>query len=241
TPWTGRLRARDHEAVARALRRAGGEALAHRPLAEMSDGERQRMAIARALAQEPGVLVLDEPTAFLDLPSRLEFLDLLRRLAHNEGLAVLVTTHDLDAALACADRVWLLANGALRQGLPEELALDGSLARAFAAAGVAFDLERGSFRPRRALRASLHLDGDPLGVAWTRRALERLGLHATLGDRAAASDLPATGLQLRVERRPNDAEGTLCWWWSDGSASEEMISLAAVVERLEGRLEAPRR
>jgi len=95
----GRLRQHDHEIVDWALAAVGATVLADRPAAELSDGERQRVLTARALAQEPALLVLDEPTAFLDVPSRVGLVEMLRRLAQQRNLAVLLSAHDLE--LAC--------------------------------------------------------------------------------------------------------------------------------------------
>jgi iron complex transport system ATP-binding protein len=83
-------------AVERALRLVGAEPLATRPISELSNGERQKIMIARALAQEPAVMILDEVTAFLDLPRRVEMTHILQRLAHDHGCAILLSTHDLD-------------------------------------------------------------------------------------------------------------------------------------------------
>ena len=124
--------------------------------------------IARALAQEPAVLLLDEPTAFLDLPRRVEIMQLLRRLARDQQRAILLSTHDLDLALRTADRIWLLpGDGSLQAGAPEDLVLSGAFADAFRAEGVAFDPQTGAFlsseralKPRQPqrCRAARHLD-----------------------------------------------------------------------------------
>lgn len=179
TGWGGGLGRRDHAVVERALALAGAEALAGRPLAELSDGERQRAMIARALAQEPRVLVLDEVTAFLDLPRRVEAIRRLRDLAREEGLAVLLSTHDLDLALRSADRLWLLpAGGPLAVGLPEALVLSGAFERAFASEGVDFDSESGAFRLHPGGGEPVVVRGRGLGAIWAARAVERWGFRA---------------------------------------------------------------
>ncbi|MEW6284909.1 MAG: ABC transporter ATP-binding protein [Chloroflexota bacterium] len=178
TDWLGRLTPRDEEAVRRAMQLTGCEALAARPIHELSDGERQKVMIARALAQEPKVLLLDEPTAFLDLPRRVELLQLLKRLSRETRCAVLLSTHDLDLALRIADKLWLLSSsGELHIGLPEELALNGALARVFQSEGVEFDHARGAFKVHQPVCGpiSLHGDRDGVATAWTWRALERIG------------------------------------------------------------------
>ena len=90
--------------VSWAIDAVGARHLAERDFSRLSDGERQRVMIARALAQEPSLLVLDEPTAFLDVPSRVELMGLLRQLTRNSSIAVLMSTHDLELALRTADR-----------------------------------------------------------------------------------------------------------------------------------------
>jgi iron complex transport system ATP-binding protein len=146
TGASGALRAADRAAVAAAITAAGAGHLAGRRVAELSDGERQRVLTARALAQQPAVLLLDEPTAFLDVSSRVALLALLRRLAREDGLCVLVSTHDLEPALRLADHVWLLDRaGRLRTGPPEQLVADGAVGEVFDAPGLAFDPVTGTF------------------------------------------------------------------------------------------------
>ena len=108
TGWTGRLSDRDEEAVNKALELTGMTDFAMRSMDSMSDGECQRIMIARALAQDTPLLVLDEPTAFLDLPGRHQITDLLARLAAEKGKTVIFSTHDIGIALQRADRFWIL-------------------------------------------------------------------------------------------------------------------------------------
>ena len=110
-PWR-RERAKDRAAVAAAMERCGVAGLEDRDFRTLSGGERQRVRIARALAQEPRVLLLDEPTAALDMRYEMSIFRLLRELATNEGTAVVVVTHNLNLAARFGDRHLLLADGA---------------------------------------------------------------------------------------------------------------------------------
>ena len=183
TGWDGRLSPADERIVRWAIRAVGAEDLASRSVDELSDGERQKVMIARALAQEPAVLLLDEPTAFLDLPRRVEIMQLLRGLAYDTGRAVLLSTHDLDLALRCADRIWLLPpGGPLQAGAPEDLVLSGAFQETFA--GIAFEPTTGSFRLVQAPEGEISLEGEGLDALWTARALERAGFRVDGQERA---------------------------------------------------------
>lgn len=138
-PATRMMRANDHAVVARCLDTVGAAALAGRDVASLSDGQRQRVMIARALAQEPEVLLADEPTSFLDPAGRIAIMTLLRRLAHDHGTTVLCSTHEVELALTTADRVWLAASARLRDGEVASADTHDAIADAFAADGVRFD------------------------------------------------------------------------------------------------------
>ncbi|MFE6718954.1 ABC transporter ATP-binding protein [Streptomyces albidoflavus] len=182
TGLTGRLTEADHAAVAWALEAVGATALAERPAAELSDGERQRVLTARALAQEPGVVLLDEPTAFLDVPSRVALTVLLRDLARSKGLTVVVSTHDLELALRVADAVWLVGRDArVDSGAPEDLVRAGAVAAAFDADHLAFDPATGTFGLRRAHRGTLTVDAPPGLRPLLARALAREGYATAFG------------------------------------------------------------
>jgi iron complex transport system ATP-binding protein len=182
TNWLGKLDQDDEAAITWALSVTDATQLSTRLVAELSDGERQKVLIARALAQEPRVMILDEPTAFLDLPRRVEIVRLLRQLASQTGRAVVLSTHDLDLALRSADTIWLMPmGGPILAGVPEELVLAGTLAEVFHREGVSFDARTGTFCIHEATRGSVGLVGSGLEAQWTAHALERLGFEVAAG------------------------------------------------------------
>jgi iron complex transport system ATP-binding protein len=132
TGFWGRLSAEDRQKVMSSLDMVGIPSLRDRLVQTLSDGERQKVMIAKALAQETPIIFLDEPTAFLDYPSKVEILHLLRRLSREMQKTIFLSTHDLELALQIADQLWLMAKGrGLKVGCPEDLTRDGSLERFF--------------------------------------------------------------------------------------------------------------
>lgn len=154
TDWRGRLSTEDKAAVSSAARRAGAEAFAPKPFDSLSDGERQRVMIARALAQSSKIMVLDEITAFLDLPGRVEVMAMLRRHAEETGKIVLLSSHDLELSLELARELWIIDRGELIVGAPGELVSSGVVAGAFDSADVAFDSAKRRFALREAEEAA---------------------------------------------------------------------------------------
>ena len=176
--WLGQMTARDRQVVDWAIDAVSVRHLAGRDSNTLSDGERQRFMIARALAQEPSILLLDEPTAFLDVASRVELMGLLRRLAQEEGLAIIASTHDLELALRMADTVWLIGpDRQLHTGVPEDLILDGSVTKAFSAKTIQFYPEDRTFRPVTRSRGSAIIHGEGLSAALAAAVLEREGFE----------------------------------------------------------------
>lgn len=142
TGFWGALNKVDLEIVEDSLAAVGMTAFGHRRMTTLSDGEMQKIMIAKALAQQTPVILLDEPVAFLDFPSKVEILGLLQKLAREKQKAILLSIHDLELALQTADRLWLLNdNGNLDQGSPHELAEKGSLDFFFKSKGLTFNRE----------------------------------------------------------------------------------------------------
>lgn len=199
TGWQGKLSAKDAVIVDDALAMVGAAAFRDRPVASLSDGERQRVMVARALAQQPRLLLLDEVTSFLDLPRRVAFFALLGQLAAEKGYAIVISTHELELALRCANRLWLYDGQHLLDGAPEDLILSGDFTRIFAADDVVFDEAAGHFELRRPSDRSVALHGDGTRATWTRRALERGGIAI---DQTAGTRVSVEADHWRVGDRP---------------------------------------
>lgn len=180
TGFRGSLRPEDKAVIHEALTACHLDGMQERLYSTLSDGEKQRVMIARALAQETPLILLDEPTAHLDLPSRLEVTTMLRTLARSLGKSILISTHELDLALGWADTIWLMDRaGKIVSAAPEDLILDGHIERVFGAPGLSYDQERGEFSIRQSGGKKICLRGEGLRYIWTSRALQRLGYEVT--------------------------------------------------------------
>ena len=186
TGFWGTLKEGDRRIVHEAIARVRIEPLTQRMVHTLSDGERQKVMIAKALAQETPIIFLDEPTAFLDFPSKVEVMQLLHNLTHTLQKTVFMSTHDLELALQIADKIWLMdrANG-IAIGTPEDLSLEGKLSSFFSRKGITYDTETGFFRIDTDYRREIHLHGHGSRYAMVRKALQRNGIRA---DRHVADD-----------------------------------------------------
>lgn len=147
TGFWGNLHDEDRRIVDEAIEMVGIGPLRDRLIQTLSDGERQKVMIAKALAQQTPVIFLDEPTAFLDFPSKVEIMQLLHRLSRTMGKTIFLSTHDLDLALQMADKIWLLDKSkGVHIGTPQELALNGVISDFFVRKGISFDASSLQFR-----------------------------------------------------------------------------------------------
>jgi len=211
TGWFGQLSPDDRSVIARCLRETGVEALADRAFMTLSDGERQRVLIARALAQEPSLLILDEVTAFLDLPGRVEVMTLLRSVARQRKITVLLSSHDLDLAIQFADCLWVLeTGGSLVSGAPEDVVLQGAINRGFDSALARFSLDQATFEGVEGTEGPvIALTGQNPCRYWMARALRRSGFLVVSSDQsnvAASVQVECDPLRLAVSVRGKEAE-----------------------------------
>jgi iron complex transport system ATP-binding protein len=171
TNWLGRISPDDENQITHALEITECREYADAWLYELSDGQRQKLFIARALAQETPIILLDEPTAHLDLNNRVIIINLLHSLAHEHGRSILMATHELDLALQRADLLWLADPGnSVITGMPEDLVLNGEIDRVFQFKG--YDLKSGQVTPPVA-SSYVKLEGSGAIYLWTKNALER--------------------------------------------------------------------
>lgn len=192
TGFWGGLSAADRRVVDEAIDRVGIRALAHRSIHSLSDGEMQKALVAKTLAQETPFIFLDEPTAFLDYPSKLDLFLLLRRLAREQQKTVFLSTHDLDLALQLADRLWLLdRRQGLHTGVPEDLAVQGILSDFFQHAHLSFSPEQMTYQVQMPVRFEIQVTGaSGQRKELLCRALARLGGACVAGQ--AQSGLSVT-------------------------------------------------
>jgi iron complex transport system ATP-binding protein len=159
TNWLGTLTESDKQAVQLAIEQVGIKDLINRKINEISDGERQRAMIARTLAQNTELILLDEPSAFLDIPNKYEIAGLLKTLCE-KGKTVLFSTHDLNLALSFADKIFLIDGDKIIQGAPEDLIINGEIQRIFKTDKFSFDSLTGNILPLVAFKYFINLNHE---------------------------------------------------------------------------------
>ncbi|WP_106831353.1 ABC transporter ATP-binding protein [Parabacteroides pacaensis] len=175
TGFFGQLKKKDHQVIQASLQAVGISHKSANYVSELSDGERQKAMIAKVLAQECPVILLDEPTAFLDVTSKIETMVLLRELARKHKKTILLSTHDLEQAIQMADCLWLQSpQRPLLCGAPEDLILAGELGTFFEKGKIRFDLSTGKIHLKETKRP-VGITGSPLITYWVSNALQRNG------------------------------------------------------------------
>jgi iron complex transport system ATP-binding protein len=174
TDWTGRNDPGGFAAIESALEKTSMSGFRDRYITELSDGERQRAMIARVLAQETQILIMDEPTAFLDISGRYEIIHLMALLAR-EGRTILFSTHDFNIAVSQADKIWLISDLSFTEGSPEDLVLAGAFSGLFDSSVMTFNFSDGTFILKNEMKGKIFIKGEGIIKEWTARAVVRLG------------------------------------------------------------------
>ena len=175
TNWIGKIDLKNHEVITEAIEKTGILTLSERFISELSDGERQKAMIARILAQDTGIMVMDEPTAFLDIGSKFEILHLMHLLSQNSGKTIIFSTHDLNVAMSQADKIWLILDDRMLEGAPEDLMIKGAFEHLFDSSAVQFNSENGTYSFRSEGRGAINVTGNGILRHWTEKAINRAG------------------------------------------------------------------
>ena len=220
TGWGGGLSAADHKKIDKALRLTNIDDLAAESVATLSDGQMQKVMIARAVAQDSDIMILDEPTAFLDINNRLEIMHLLKMLAWETKKAILVSTHDLDTAFHTADQLWLATCCLpITTGCPEDLIVQGEIANLFEHEAFTFDHWSGRFKPNFKSINRIFLKGEDKYYHWTKNALERIGYEVTHGEASLK-------LSIQTDQKPPQ------WSLNFKEAHHDFDSIGALIRFL---------
>ena len=174
TNWIGSIDAESHKVILESIRRTGIAGLQNRLIMELSDGERQKSMIARMIAQEAPIMVMDEPTAFLDIAARYDIINLLLDLTR-EGRTIVFSTHDINIAVNQADKIWLILEDRLVEGSPEDLMLNGAFDHLFDSSAVRFNPADGNFTFIKQNHGEISVRGKGPVRLWTEKALIRAG------------------------------------------------------------------
>jgi len=215
TPWSGRLSEADNEKVILAMEKTGIIDLKENFINELSDGERQKAMIARLIAQDTDILIMDEPVAFLDIRNKYEIIHLLRSLSDRKNKTVIFSGHDLSLIMAQSDRIWMIADGKIYDGAPEDMVLNGFMNKLFDDNGFVFSESDATFKPRNEFLAEVKINGEGIFRLWTEKAVNRAGFKGVSHK---------TSISVTVDR---DNEGL---YWICKSDNNESPKLRTVYE-----------
>ena len=208
TGFLGILDKNDRNIVSESMESAGIAHKAKHFLAELSDGERQKAMIAKALAQQTPIIILDEPTAFLDVESRLETMLLLHRLAHEQNKAILLSSHDLSQSLMLADELWVIDHKRnMYCGNTEDIALSGVLNYIFTSPNITFDSIEGDFKIKRSIHQSVNITCDNETLRkWIINALNRNNIGIDENNTATITITPLSATEINISSKENNVQ-----------------------------------
>lgn len=215
TGWFGQIAADDHAVIESALEKASIKYCSGKYMSELSDGERQKANIARLLSQDTAVMLMDEPTAFLDVRSKFEVFHLMYQLCHKVGKTVIYTTHDLSTAIRYSDKIWLMLDDGMKEGSPEDLMIKGEFDHLFESSSVMFNSSDGTWSFREETRREINIKGDEKLKHWTEEAMKRAGFYITAD----------AGFVIEITGKPS-------WILHAGNSQSEHYSIYELVDYL---------
>ncbi|MGQ9619879.1 MAG: ABC transporter ATP-binding protein [Bacteroidales bacterium] len=220
TSWTGQLKEKDQNQIAFALKKTGLTSMESRFINELSDGEKQKAMIARVIAQDTDIMIMDEPTAFLDIRNKYEIINLLRILSDEKNKTIVFSTHDLSVAMNECDRIWILTDNSFYDGAPEDLILQGAMNKLFEDSGIVFNPENASYCFAKQLEGEVNVTGEESVKYWTEKAVNRAGFRTVSYH---------TGKVIMIA---SDEMG-LYWVYKNGNTvSNKLRSLYEVIQNL---------
>lgn len=203
TGFFGKLNQDDYEIIRQAMNDVNISHKANAYVAELSDGERQKVMIAKALAQQCPIIILDEPTAFLDVINRIEIMNLLHHLAVTQDKTILLSTHDIELALLLADRIWLLSrNKGFNYGITEDLVLSNQINEYLGNKNINFDKNSGRFVAKQSMDKTIRLKADGELFFWAKNYLSRKGYQISDNENTdlSVTILDANNIQLEYNK-----------------------------------------
>lgn len=173
--WFNSLTENDHKLISKGVEIAGLQKLVHRELNLLSDGERQRAMIAFAIAQDTPIVLMDEPTAFLDVPNKLEILRLLKELS-STGKTIIISTHDITTVINIVDTMWLMLPEGIEVGAPEDIVINNKIDKLLTNTPITYNVNTGGFQYNKIQNSNAKIiSNNKIATEWTKRALERNG------------------------------------------------------------------
>ncbi len=178
TNWYGHLAEEDHQKIEEAIKLTRIDYIRNRRVHELSDGQRQKVLIARALSQDGDIIILDEPTAHLDLNNKISIMKLLHELAEKTDKAILFASHELEITIQIADKLWIVGcDEPIVSGSPEDLILNKKFDMLLFEEDLIFDRTSGKFGILKPFKTKVSLTGSGEARFWTENALKRLGIE----------------------------------------------------------------
>jgi iron complex transport system ATP-binding protein len=191
TNWMGKINREDHKIIMNSIEMTSMLHCWDKYLSELSDGERQKAMISRMLAQDADIMIMDEPTAFLDVGSRYEIFNIMHRLSNLNGKTILFSTHDLQMATSQSDKIWLLLDDSLVEGAPEDLMMNGAFEKLFGSSLIRFNPADATFSIRQTKKGSVYVKGGGPARYWTEKALKRSGYAISNDEDTPYIELPS--------------------------------------------------